>query len=217
MVVLPGCPSRHEPARSQGLLIPKDNIPTESHTRASSLGKLSVGIGNPRDRASSYRLGQQGRTSITQGHSASRPSKTVTAAARQTAPSRADPTEGQRAGDSRTRRLGTRGDHELETDDSESPTPTRAADRLCHHDSSNTGPTCRRLGPRRRIGRPSDLTRTTEKADSDDGSETGNRTDNMKSRSAGSKRQVATWQGAYKCTNPGVKLVECTGQRGHRL
>ena len=27
----PGCPSRHEPARSQGFRIPADNFPTESH------------------------------------------------------------------------------------------------------------------------------------------------------------------------------------------
>ena len=42
----------------------------------------------------------------------------------QTAPSRADPTDGQRAEDASMRRLGTRGDHELETDP-----PTRDADR----------------------------------------------------------------------------------------
>ena len=44
------------------------------------------------------------------------------------------------------------------------------------------GPTGRLLGP----------TRTAEKADADDGSEAGNWADNMKSRSAGSKRQVTS-------------------------
>ena len=29
IVVLPGCPSRHEPARSQGFQIPADNFPYE--------------------------------------------------------------------------------------------------------------------------------------------------------------------------------------------
>ena len=46
-----------------------NNFPTESHTRASSLGKLSAGIGNPCDRAGSWRLGQPGRTTITSCHS----------------------------------------------------------------------------------------------------------------------------------------------------
>ena len=37
----------------------------------------------------------------------------------------------------------------------------------------------------------------------------------MKSSSAGTKRQVAKWQGSFKlkCTYLGVKLVGCTGQR----
>ena len=70
----------------------------------------------------------------------------------------------------------------------------RGPDRLRHHDPSNTGPTCRRLGPRRRIGRSLRLepTQTTEKADSEDGSEAGTWADNMECRSTGSKRQIAT-------------------------
>ena len=40
MVVLPGCPSRHEPARSQGLPIPADNLPSELARVCDSVGKL---------------------------------------------------------------------------------------------------------------------------------------------------------------------------------
>ena len=46
-------------------LAKRGNFPTESHTRASSLGKLSAGIGNPCDQAGSCRLGHLGRTTIT--------------------------------------------------------------------------------------------------------------------------------------------------------
>ena len=76
--------------------------------------------------------------------------------------------------------------------------PERGPDRPAHHDSSNTGPTRRRLGPLawRFIGRSSGPSRTTEKTDSDCGGgyETGNRADNlsMKSRSAGTKWHDAT-------------------------
>ena len=53
---------------------------------------------------------------LSRGHSASGPSKAATGAALQTSPSRVDPMEGQRAEVARTKRLRTRGDHELETD-----------------------------------------------------------------------------------------------------
>ena len=118
---------------------------------------------------------------------------------RDTAPGRAvtsRPTAGRRAGNARTirRRLGMK----VDTNPSlTTPPPTRVADRRArdparplgrsgragaacpprHHESSDTEPTCRRLGPRRRIGRPLDPTRTTERADPDDGSEAGNRAD----------------------------------------
>ena len=39
MVVLPCCPSRHEPARSQGLPIPADNFPNELARLCDSVGK----------------------------------------------------------------------------------------------------------------------------------------------------------------------------------
>ena len=58
---------------------------------------------------------------LSRWHSASGPRKAATGAARQTAPSRPDPTECQRGEDSITkRRLGTvtRGNHEVETDNS---------------------------------------------------------------------------------------------------
>ena len=54
------------------------------------------------------------------------------------------------------------------------------------------GPSRSRLG---RIGRPSGLSRTTAKADSDDWGETDIRANNVKS-SAGTKRYIAAWQGA---------------------
>ena len=66
-----------------------------------------------------------------------------------------------------------------------------ALDRPRHHDSSITVPTCRRLGPWRRIGLALDLTKKTENADSNDRGETGNRADNMKSHSALDCRKAA--------------------------
>ena len=70
--------------------------------------------------------------------------------------------------------------------------PERGPGRPRHDDSSNTGPTGQRLGL---TGRSWDLTRTTEKTDSDGGDETGKRADNMESRSTGTKGRDATWQG----------------------
>ena len=64
---------------------------------------------------------------LRRGHPASWLSKVVTSTARQTALLRADPTEGQRAEDARTKRLGTRDEHGLETKDSAADARRRQA------------------------------------------------------------------------------------------
>ena len=52
MVILPGCPPASRHTNRLGCKnYHAGDFPTESHTRASSLGKLSAGIGNPCNRA----------------------------------------------------------------------------------------------------------------------------------------------------------------------
>ena len=73
-------------------------------------------------------------------------------------------------------------------------------DRPCYNDASSAGadgPATRTVATRRRVVGP----------DSDD------RGSRLRDRPPGQGRRFATWQGSQKCTNLGVKLVECTGQR----